>query len=319
MTGEAKPIRLGISSCLLGREVRWDGGHKRDRFLTDTVAPFVEWVPVCPEEEIGLGIPREPIRLVGDPASPRLVGRSSGDDLTVRMRTYARRKARQLTSLDLCGYVLKKDSPSCGMERVKVHAETGPGVRKGVGVFARLLMETMPTLPVEEEGRLNDPQLRENFIERVFCRRRWLDLVEGRWGLGDLVDFHTDHKLLLMAHSPEHYRALGRLVAGAKSMSKPELEKVYGTQFMEALARIATVRKSTNVLYHAMGYFRKLLPADERKEMLETIESYHQELVPLIVPITLLRHHVRRFGEPYLSRQVWLNPHPRELMLRNHA
>lgn len=319
MNGAGKPIRLGISSCLLGQEVRWDGGHKRDRFLTDSMGPFVEWVPVCPEEEIGFGIPREPIRLVGDVESPRLVGRNSGDDVTSRMRSYARKKARELSALELCGYVLKKDSPSCGMERVKVHAGSGPGVRKGVGLFARFLMQALPMLPVEEEGRLNDPRLRENFIERVFCYRRWMDFVADRWSVGDLVGFHTDHKLMLMAHSPEHYRTMGRLVAGAKGMKKSALESIYVTAFMEALSRIATVRKNTNVLYHTMGYFRKLLPEDERKEMIETIESYHEELVPLIVPITLLRHHVRRFGEPYLSRQVWLNPHPRELMLRNHA
>jgi len=314
-----KPIRLGISSCLLGQEVRYDGGHKWDAFLNETLGPFVEWVPVCPEVEAGLPVPREAMRLVGAVDAPRLVTRRGGEDLTDLMEGWARRRAAQIARMDLCGYVLKKDSPSCGMERVKVYAESGPGTRKGVGMFARALMEAIPALPVEEEGRLNDPALRENFIERVFCYRRLKDLMEGPWSVGRLVEFHTDHKLLLMAHSPAHYTRLGRIVAGAKGRPRSELQHEYAAVFMEALSRIATVRKNTNVLYHTLGYFRKLLSEDEKREMIETVESYHRELVPLIVPITLLRHHVRRFGEAYLARQVYLSPHPRELMLRNHA
>ena len=313
-------IRLGVSACLLGQEVRYDGGHKRDAFLTDTLGAFVEWVPVCPEVEIDLGTPRETIRLVGSPESPRLVAPRSGLDLTERMQRYAFNKARELARLDLCGYVLKKDSPSCGMERVKIHSEGRPGEKKGVGLFARALMDALPILPVEEEGRLNDPELRENFITRVFSYRRWRDLLEGKFSPGALVSFHTDHKLLLMAHSPAHYTRLGRLTAaGGSGMPRLELQEAYGALFMEALARIATIRKNTNVLQHAMGYFKTRLTADEKQELIETIDNYHRGLVPLIVPITLLRHHVRRFGEPWLARQIYFSPHPKELMLRNHV
>jgi uncharacterized protein YbgA (DUF1722 family)/uncharacterized protein YbbK (DUF523 family) len=313
-------LRLGISACLLGQEVRWDGGHKRDPFLNDTLGPFVEWVSVCPEVEIGLGIPRETLRLVGKSAAPRLVAPKSGRDLTAEMERYARAKVHELAALGLSGFVLKKDSPSCGMERVRVYErEQARGVRRGTGIFARALRERFPLLPVEEEGRLHDPTLRENFVTRIFAYRRWCDLAGSRWAMGELVAFHTDHKLLVMAHSPTHYTALGRLVATGKTTSRAELVRAYGTGLMAALARIATVRKNTNVLYHALGYFKRRLTDDEKREMVETIESYHQGLVPLIVPITLLRHYVRKYQEPYLSRQVWLSPHPRELMLRNHA
>ena len=315
-----RPLRLGVSACLLGQEVRWDGGHKRDPFLNDTLGPFVEWISVCPEVEIGLGIPRETIHLVGDPSRPRLVAPKCGRDLTVEMGRYARAKVKELAALDLCGFVLKKDSPSCGMERVRIYErEAARGVRRGIGVFARALLERFPLLPVEEEGRLHDPTLRENFVTRVFAYRRWCDLAGSRWTVGDLVSFHTDHKLLVMAHSPTHYTALGRLVAAGKTTPRAELGRNYGTGLMVALARIATVRKNTNVLYHALGYFKRRLSEDEKREMVETVDSYHQGLVPLIVPITLLRHYVRKYQEPYLSRQVWLSPHPRELMLRNHA
>lgn len=315
-----KPLRLGISACLLGEEVRWDGGHKRDAFLNDTLGPFVEWVSVCPEVDIGLGIPRETIRLVGDAAAPRLVAPKSGRDLTAEIGRYTRSKVPELATLDLSGFVLKKDSPSCGMERVRVYEREGArAVRKGTGMFARALLEALPLLPVEEEGRLHDPDLRENFVTRIFAYRRWRDLTAARWTMGDLVTFHTEHKLLVMAHSPTHYTALGRLVAAGKKTPRPELEREYGAGLMAALGRIATARKNTNVLYHALGYFKRRLSDDEKREMVETIETYHQGLVPLIVPITLLRHYVRRYQEPYLSRQVWLSPHPKELMLRNHA
>jgi len=315
-----KPLRLGISACLLGEEVRWDAGHKRDPFLNDTLGPFVEWVSVCPEVDIGLGIPRETIRLVGDAAAPRLVAPKSGRDLTADMGRYARSKVQEMAALDLSGFVLKKDSPSCGMERVRVYEREGArAVRKGTGMFARALLEALPLLPVEEEGRLHDPDLRENFVTRIFAYRRWRDLTAARWTVGDLVTFHTEHKLLVMAHSPTHYTALGRLVAAGKKTPRPELEREYGAGLMAALGRIATARKNTNVLFHALGYFKRRLSDDEKREMVETIETYHQGLVPLIVPITLLRHYVRRYQEPYLSRQVWLSPHPKELMLRNHA
>jgi uncharacterized protein YbgA (DUF1722 family)/uncharacterized protein YbbK (DUF523 family) len=312
------PIRVGVSACLLGREVRYDGGHKRDRFLTDTLGPFVEWVPVCPEVEVGMSIPREPIRLVRRDGEIRLVAERSGTDHTRAMREWTRRRLRDLERLDLCGWVLKKDSPSCGMERVRVHVGSGVA-RTGRGLFADELMRAFTCLPVEEEGRLNDPALRENFVERVFAYRRLRSLFHGRWTLGGLVAFHTAHKLQLLAHSPADHRALGALVAGAKRRPRPEVRAQYETSFMRALAHLATPRRHVNVLHHALGWLRPHLGAGARAELLGLIADHGAGLVPLVVPLTLLRHHVREHQVAYLAGQVYLEPHPKELMLRNHV
>ena len=216
-------IRLGISACLLGEPVRFDGGHQWDRFITDTLGQYVEFVPVCPEAECGLGVPREAMRLVGDPEAPRLMTVRTKVDLTDRMVTWARKRVEELEQEDLCGFIFKSKSPSSGMERVKVYHEAAQGapVTRGVGMFARIFMEHFPLLPVEEEGRLHDPVLRENFIERIFVLQRWRELLAARPNLGDLVAFHTRHKLLILAHSPNHYRELGRLVARGQRGAGP--------------------------------------------------------------------------------------------------
>jgi len=312
-------IRIGISSCLLGRPVRWDGGHKRDVFLVDQLGPFVEWVPVCPELEIGMGVPRETIHLERRGGAVRLVAERSGSDYTLPMQRYARRRVRELEALELCGYVLKKNSPSCGMERVSIRSEKGMPERKGRGVFADMLIATTHALPVEEEGRLHDPRLRENWIERVFAYHRLRSLFASRWNVGALVHFHTAHKLQLLAHSQKHYRELGPLVAGAKRLPRAELRERYAQGFMEALRQHATPRRHVNVLQHVMGYFREGLDAADRRELAESIEDYGRGLLPLVVPITLVRHHVKRLGVAYLAGQVYLEPHPKELMLRNHV
>jgi uncharacterized protein YbgA (DUF1722 family)/uncharacterized protein YbbK (DUF523 family) len=313
------PPRIGVSACLLGRNVRWDGGHKRDAFLTDTLGPLVEWVPVCPEVELGLGTPRETIRLERHADGVRLVMNATREDLTVRMRRYAEGRVRELEKLDLSGYVLKKDSPSCGVFRVRVHPEKGPATRDGRGAFAAVLTERLPLLPVEEEGRLHDPHLRENFIERVFAWRRLQDFFGGRWTVGGLVALHTSLKLLVMAHSPAAYKALGPLVAGAKAMGRAELRGAYCEGVMHALQQPATRGKHANVLQHMAGYVSEALDAADRAELASTIDDYRKGLVPLVVPVTLLRHHVRRQDVAYLLGQVYLDPHPRELLLRNHA
>ena len=248
-------IRIGISSCLLGEEVRFDGGHKRDSFLVDTFGKWVEWVMVCPEVEVGMGTPRETLRLVRDKGELRMVTRKTGVDHTSAMNAWARRRVQALAREDLCGYVLKKDSPSCGMERVKVYDAHASPARTGVGLFAAVLLARFPLLPVEEEGRLSDPRLRENFVERVFAYRRVRSFFAGhwpstrpghperaeRWTVGGLVRFHTAHKLLLMAHSPAAYQRLGRLVAGAKAADRRALHERYEREFMEALKVLATV------------------------------------------------------------------------------
>jgi len=300
--------------------VRFDGGHKRDVFLTGTLGEFVEFVAVCPEVEIGLGVPRESLRLVrGESGATRMVAIKSGVDLTDAMNAYAERRAAALARIDLSGYVLKKDSPSCGMERVRVYGRAGMPARDGRGLFADALMRRLPNLPVEEEGRLNDPQLRENFIERVFAYHRMRALFASRWTTGALVAFHTAHKLALMAHSPSAYAALGRLVAEAKRIERAELGERYSAEFMAALKKLATPARHVNVMQHIAGYLRDLCDTDSRRELMEVIEEYRHATVPLIVPLTLIRHWVRRFDIAYLKGQTYLEPHPRELMLRNHV
>ena len=313
------PLRLGISRCLLGDEVRFDGGHKRDSFLTDVFGRYVEWVPVCPEIEAGLGTPREAMRLVGDPQNPRLVTIKSGTDHTRALETLTTNRIAQLMELDLSGYVFKKGSPSCGIERVRLYNEQGMPNRNGVGLFARAFIEQFPLIPVEEEGRLCEPTLRENFIEEVFCYRRWQNLVQSGVTRQTLVRFHTIHKYLLLAHSPQQYKVLGRLVGQAQQHRPKELTSRYGELFMKALAVKATVRKHVNVLQHILGYFKERLGAREKAELLVVIGDYHQGLTPLIVPLTLIKHYVQTYEIDYIRDQVYLNPHPKELMLRNHV
>jgi len=312
-------IRIGVSSCLLGNNVRYDGGHKRDAFVRDALGRHVTFVPVCPEVEVGMGTPRESVRLVRLGERVHLRGVRSGTDHTDAMERWAARRAAELEPLGLCGFVLKKDSPSCGMERVRVYGAKGVPARDGRGLFAEALLARMPLLPVEEEGRLNDAPLRENFVERVFAYRRLRDLLAGRWSVGDLVRFHTAEKLLLLAHEPAAYQALGRLVAVARRTPRAELASRYAESFMRALARIATRGRHANVLQHMAGYFKEFLPPDEKQEIQEAIGDYRRGLLPLVVPVTLLRHHVRRHGVAYLQGQTYLEPHPRELMLRNHV
>ena len=312
-------IRLGLSTCLLGENVRFDGGHKRDRFVTDTLGQFLEFVPVCPEMECGLGVPRESMRLEGNPESPRLVTNRTKIDHTERMITWARKRVKELEKEDLCGFIFKSRSPSSGMERVRVYNEKGVPENKGVGMFARGCMEQFPLLPVEEDGRLHDIKLRENFIERIFALKRWRDLLDEKRSRGKLVAFHTQHKLLILSHSQKHSRILGKVVAEAKSISPQQLYPQYQALFMEALQLKTTVKKNINVLEHMMGYFKKQLSADEKRELLETFNQYREGYIPLIVPLTLIKHYVRKYEQPYLKQQVYLNPHPVELKLRNHA
>jgi uncharacterized protein YbgA (DUF1722 family)/uncharacterized protein YbbK (DUF523 family) len=312
-------IKLGISACLLGEKVRFDGGHKLDRFITETLGKFVEFVPVCPEVECGLGIPREAMHLVAAPDGPRLVTVRSQMDQTERMLAWARKRIVELEQEDLCGFIFKSDSPSSGMERVKIYSGKGMAAKTGVGLFAREFMQHFPLLPVEEEGRLHDPGLRENFLERLFTLKRWRDTLALGPKPGHLVDFHTRHKLLIISHSPKHYEALGKLVAHIKGIPLAELYEKYQTSLMEALRLKTTVKKNANVLMHVMGYFKKNLSPAEKEELLEIIDEYRKGYIPLIVPVTLLNHFVRKYEQPYLKEQYYLHPHPIELKLRNHV
>jgi uncharacterized protein YbgA (DUF1722 family)/uncharacterized protein YbbK (DUF523 family) len=298
------PIRVLVSSCLLGEKVRYDGGHKRDPFLVETLGRFVEVVPVCPEVECGLPTPREAMRLAGDPAHPRLVTLKTGVDHTGRMQRWTRRKLRDLEGMDLSGYVCKKGSPSSGME---------------AGMFTKAFMERFPLIPVEEEGRLQDPALRETFVERMFTLRRLRDRIRRGKTRGNLVEFHTDHKFLILAHGRTRYAELGALVAHAKEIPIGELYGRYLRLLMEATGLRTTPAKCADVLMHMMGHVRQFLTSDEKRELLEAIGRHRNRLVPLIVPVTLIRHYVRKYDVPYLERQVFLNPHPVERMLRYHV
>ncbi len=312
-------IKIGISSCLLGNDVRWNGGHKRDRYLTDTLGKFVEWVPVCPEVEIGLGIPRETLRLVGDPEDPQLVTTKTKIDHTDSMKKWARGRLKELAQEDLCGFVFKSDSPSSGMVRVKVYGKKGMPQKKGVGIFARAFMDHFPLIQVEDDGRLRNPLIRENFIEQVFTLKRWRDTRERRSCVGNVVDFHSQNKLVLMAHSPKHLKQMGAMTAQGKGMGCSLLYLEYEKLLLEALRLKTTIKKHYNVMLHMLGYFRKDLSADEKQELLEVMGHYKEQLVPLVVPLTLFRHYVRKYDQPYLAQQSYLNPHPVELKLCNHV
>jgi uncharacterized protein YbgA (DUF1722 family)/uncharacterized protein YbbK (DUF523 family) len=314
-----KKFKIGISSCLLGNEVRWNSGHKLDKYLTNTLGQFVEYVPVCPEVEAGFGVPRESFRLVGDPDAPRLITFKSKTDHTDRMVTWAKKRVRELEKEDLCGFIFKSDSPSSGMIRVKVYNEKGMPHKVGIGIFARAFMEHFPLIPVEDDGRLNNPLIRENFILQIFTMKRWRDNMARKPSMGNLVDFHTRNKLLILSHSPKLYRLMGKLVADGKKLPIKELYDQYQLLLMEALKLKTTIRKNTNVLQHLMGYFKKQLSVDEKQELLEIFGQYRNEHVPLIVPITLINHYVRKYDQPYLRQQTYLHPHPLELKLRTHV
>ena len=316
--------RIGISRCLLGDDVRYDGGHKRDAFLTSTFGRFVEWVPVCPEVEVGMGTPREPIQLVASSngssaAQPvRLLGVKSRQDWTAAMTTFSAARVRELQSENLAGYVLKKDSPSCGLERVAVH-DNGRVTHSGQGLFAAALVGAVPNLPAEDEARLNDPAIRENFVERVFAYQRLRALFSTRWTTHSLVVFHSMHKLQLLSHSRQGYAELGRLVADAVKHPRRDLSTTYQRVFMATLARIATPARHADVMMHAIGHLKRLMQSGDRDELLRAIDDHRRGIVPLVIPLTLLRHHVRRHDVGYLKDQTYLEPHPNELALRNHV
>ncbi|HJX34439.1 MAG TPA: DUF523 and DUF1722 domain-containing protein, partial [Desulfatiglandales bacterium] len=255
----------------------------------------------------------------GDPDSPRLMTIRTRQDMTDRMEVWSKERVRELETDGLCGFIFKSDSPSSGMERIKVYNEKGIPVKKGVGMFARIFMKHFPFLPVEDDSRLNDPILRENFIERIFVFKRWRELMERKEGRGGLVDFHTRYKLLILSHSPRHYQLMGRLTAKAKEAPIKELYRQYQSLLMEALLVKATPKKNANVLMHMMGYFKKGLTSEEKQELLDVISNYREGQFPLIVPVTLIGHYVRKYNQPYLRQQVYLNPHPLELQLRNHV
>jgi uncharacterized protein YbgA (DUF1722 family)/uncharacterized protein YbbK (DUF523 family) len=315
---DARPLRIGVSSCVIGEEVRWNGGHSRQRYLTDMLGPFVEYVPVCPEVEVGMGVPRPTVRLVREGETIRMIDPKNEVDWTSSMNRLSLSRASDLAGEDLSGFVLKKDSPTCGVFRVRIYTDTGVE-RNGRGLFADALIQRMPYLPIEEEGRLNDARIRENFVERIFAYQRVKDLFRPRWTVGDVVAFHTREKLLLRAHDERGYRELGKLVAEAKSVPRAAFADDYADRFMEIMKRPATVAKHVNVLQHMLAFLRWDDDEVGRAEMREAIADYKAGLVPLVVPVTLIRHLANRHERQILLDSSYLSPHPKELMLRNHV
>jgi uncharacterized protein YbgA (DUF1722 family)/uncharacterized protein YbbK (DUF523 family) len=317
---ESIPIRLGVSACLLGGEVRYDGGHKRDRYLTDVLGENVDWLPVCPEIEVGMGIPRPVIQLRGGEIGESLVERESDVDWTDRMRVYADSRAAELARLGLDGFVLKKGSPSCGMTRVRVYGHPGgmPS-RNGVGHFAQALTRGMPDLPVEEEGRLRDAVLRERFIEEIFSHNRWRVLVSRGLTRGRLVAFHEAHKMLILAHDQKIYREMGRVVASFGQVPDNEVYAAYHPLFVAAFRKTATIARHVNVLEHLFGHVKDKISKAEKREISASIDDYRSARIPLVVVISLLRFMVAAHDVTYVRGQLYLEPHPRELMLRNHV
>jgi len=310
-------VKIGIASCLLGNPVRWNGGHQRDRFIVNTLGQHMDFVPVCPESECGLGIPRETMHLAGDSNAPRLVTTKTGEDKTDQMQRWAKKRLKELAGEGLCGYIFKTKSPSNGMRSIKVFATREQIFYNGVGIFARMVMDRFPNLPVIDDGMLHDPGLRANFIENIFTLKRWRDLLAERKTVGRLVAFHTRQKLLIMSHSQKHYRDMGKLVATGKALPAGELYTRYERLLLESLRLKTTIKKNCNVLTHILGYFKKQLSADEKQEMLSIIERYRREDVPLIVPMTMANHYVRKYDQGYLKQQTYLNPHPLDFKLRS--
>jgi uncharacterized protein YbgA (DUF1722 family)/uncharacterized protein YbbK (DUF523 family) len=309
--------KIAISACLMGAEVRYNGGHKASRLCTDTLTDYFEFVAVCPEVAIGLGIPREPIRLVGNPLHPEAVGSVHAElNVTRALTEYGQIMAGQLS--DICGYIFMQKSPSCGLERVKVYQANGAPVKGGGrGLYSQAFCALQPYLPVEEDGRLNDPVLRENFLTRVFAYSAWQQLLQKGLTRRDLTEFHSRYKYLLMAHNPVQYKALGNLLGNMGQSDPDELGPRYFSELMAALKKCATRRTHTNVLQHISGYLKQAISPEDKQEMQHVISQYRQGIVPLVVPLTLLKHYFRQYPDPYIAQQVYLQPHPENLSLRN--
>ncbi len=310
-------IKVGISSCLLGQEVRFDGGHKHDKLCTNTLSAYFDFVSECPEVSIGLGIPRKPIRLIGNTKAPRAVATHDNElDYTNKLMAFGEQKAKQ--HQQICGYIFMKNSPSCGLFRVKVYGENGyPEKGGGRGIYAKAITDANPLLPVEESGRLTDPPLRENFITRVFAYHNWQQIVEAGLSHKAILDFHVRYKYCLMAHSPADYSKLGQMLADAGKSDPVVLGQRYFNLLMAALTQVATRKTHSNVLMHLQGYLKKSLSSDEKQELTKIIDQYRIDQLPLIVPITLLKHHFANHPDPYISKQAYLQPYPEDLSLRN--
>lgn len=309
-------IKVGISSCVLGQRVRFDSGHKISNFVTKELDGYFNFVPVCPEVGVGMSVPRPTIRLVSNEERIALVETKNPDnDHTDNMLTYSKNKVSELEEEQLCGYIVCAKSPTCGMERVKVYSKNN-AAKEGIGLYTRTLMEKMPWLPVEEDGRLNDPVLKENFITRVYCLNDFYESMDGEPTRGKIIDFHSRYKLTLMAHHPESYRSLGRLVADVANYEIEDFYNEYRLGLMKALQNRASRKNNTNVLMHLQGYFKRSLNSDEKAELATVISDYRTGLLPLLAPLTLIKHYLNAYPDAYLQKQKYLEPYPQEMRLR---
>jgi len=313
-------IKIGVSSCLLGEKVRWDGDHKQDRYVLDVLGSCFDCVSICPEVDAGMSVPRETVALYGTLEKQKMITKGSQTDWTKKMTRFKKDRIRELRKENICGYVFKSDSPSCGVRKVPIYSEISiRRVRYGPGMFASSFIKAFPLVPVEDEGRLHDQATRENFIVRIFCFHRLQLLLKKPFSIGSLVQFHTRHKFLILSHSRKKYGDMGQLVANAKKIKTAEFKTRYSKLFMAALSYKSTPKKNTDVLLHMMGFLKKILTREEKKNILSVIEDYRNELLPLVVPVTLICYQAKKHNIEYLLNQVYLNPHPKELMLRNHV
>lgn len=311
-------MKIGVSSCLLGTMCRYDGAHSKDEFIANILKNYFEFVPYCPEKMV-FTTPREAIRLVEKDSKIEVVTSNTNKVVTKELEDISKELVEEIQKEQLCGFILKSKSPTCGMERVKVYQEkNAPSEKKGIGVFAKKLQETIPLLPIEEEGRLNDAWLRENFLMQIFAYKSLFEFLSSKPSFKDLVEFHTNYKYLIYSKSSQSYKLLGSIVA---NHDKEDLEKViseYKLKFLEAISQKGNIKKTYNVLLHIFGYFKKFITKEEKIEILETIEEFKQEIIPLIAVIKILNIYTKRFDIKYLKTQVFLNPYPKELALRSN-
>ncbi|WP_394246310.1 YbgA family protein [Vibrio profundi] len=309
-------IRVGVSACVVGEKVRFDSGHKQSNFVTKELTKVFSLIPICPEVGIGMSVPRPTIRLISNEERIALVEtKDPTKDYTEQMLSYSRDKAKELINKELCGYIVCAKSPTCGMERVKIYAHS-QATKSGVGLYTQELQKAMPWLPIEEDGRLNDPVLKENFIARVYCLKDFYDSMEDAPSPGKIVAFHSRYKLTLMAHHPESYKKMGKLVANVKQYEPQEFFQLYRLALMEAISHKATRKNNTNTLMHIQGYFKRALDQVEKQELSKLIDDYRVGVLPLLAPLTLINHYLKKYPDSYLAQQRYLEPYPEELRLR---
>ena len=311
-----RPV-LGVSACLLGKAVRFDGGHKKNNYILDDLSKYIDFVSTCPELEAGFGLPRPTMQLRQLNNKTRLVYSKDPDtDITIQMKEFSEQKVNQLSELD--GFIFKKNSPSCGVFRVPVVIhQNGMREKRGIGIFAESFQQRYPLIPIEEEGRLNDAMLCENFFERVYAYKRWKAINKTKNSVQDLIEFHSRHKLMLMARGSKYYQELGRMVAGSTVKDLTERREKYIKRFMEVMKITSIPGRQVNVLQHIMGYLKHSLSAEDKQELLAVFESYRLKQIPLVTPLTLLRHHLRVNRQQYISMQHYLAPFPEQLGLRS--